>query len=372
MPFTPAPALVGGLVLSFATSSLALSHGRILGCSGIAHSSIAHLLQLVGINHTRSHTTPPASAKRDDADVQPSTSASAPWWKLASLAGFVAGGAVLALLRPSIERLVGSVLFDPPSTIAQQGGLARVIVAGLLVGVGTKLANGCTSGHMLLGLSRFSRRSLAAVLTFFSFALLTSRLAPHPLASSFSLPTFPAPLTSSSLSPASTFALLALAPLASLATAKSDTLHSFFLSVTFTLGLSLAGMLRPSKVLSFFYLPLGSALKAPGAWDPSLAFVALGGLLPNALVYHGWTKKEDKPLVAGKDWTFPRDARAGSVDLRLVLGSALFGTGWGLMGLCPGPLLSILGTGPAISGLAPWIFAGAFAVGGVIAGQVAL
>ncbi|BGP35363.1 hypothetical protein JCM10296v2_007199 [Rhodotorula toruloides] len=369
MPFTPAPALVGGLLLSFSTSSLALSHGRILGCSGIAHSSIAHFLALVGINHTRSPTPPP---KKDDRkDVPARTSASAPWWKLASLAGFVAGGALLAILRPSIERLVGAALFDPPATIAQQGGLARVILAGLLVGAGTKLANGCTSGHMLLGLSRFSRRSLAAVLTFFSFALLTSRLAPHPLAASFALP---APLASSpSFSPAQTLALLALAPLASLLTAHSDSLHSFFLSLTFTLGLSLAGMLRPSKVLSFFYVPLPfPSLKAPGAWDPSLAFVALGGLLPNALVYHGWTKKEDKPLVKGKDWTFSRDARAGKIDARLVLGSALFGTGWGLLGLCPGPLLSLLGTGPSISGWAPWVFGGAFAVGGVAGGWVGL
>ncbi|BGO95617.1 hypothetical protein NBRC10512_006784 [Rhodotorula toruloides] len=369
MPFTPTPALVGGLLLSFSTSSLALSHGRILGCSGIAHSSIAHLLELLGVTHTRSSAPPP---KKDDRkDIPPSTSASAPWWKLASLAGFVAGGALLAILRPSIERLVGTALFDPPATIAQQGGLARVVLAGLLVGAGTKLANGCTSGHMLLGLSRFSRRSLAAVLTFFSFALLTSRLAPHPLAASFSLPV-PLATSTATFSPAQTLALLALPPLASLATAHSDTLHSFFLSLTFTLGLSLAGMLRPSKVLSFFYLPLGPALKAPGTWDPSLAFVALGGLLPNALVYHGWMKKEDKPLVKGKEFTFPRDPRAGKIDARLVLGSALFGTGWGLIGLCPGPLLSLLGTGPTISGWTPWVFGGAFAMGGVGAGWVAL
>ncbi|KAK4330595.1 hypothetical protein RTBOTA2_006252 [Rhodotorula toruloides] len=352
--------------------SLALSHGRILGCSGIAHSSIAHFLSLLGIPHTRSSAPP----KKDDRkDIPPSTSASAPWWKLASLAGFVAGGALLAVLRPSIERLVGAALFDPPATIAQQGGLARVILAGLLVGAGTKLANGCTSGHMLLGLPRFSRRSLAAVLTFFSFALLTSRLAPHPLAASFALPVPLAPATSSSFSPAQTLALLALPPLASLATASSDSLHSFFLSLTFTIGLSLAGMLRPSKVLSFFYLPLPlpfSSLKAPGEWDPSLAFVALGGLLPNALVYHNWTKKEPRPLVKGKDWTFPRDAKAGAIDTRLVIGSALFGTGWGLLGLCPGPLLSLLGTGPSISGWAPWVFGGAFAVGGVAGGWVGL
>lgn len=338
MTATPTASLAGGFLLSFATSTLALSHGRILGCSGIAHAAVAHLATLAQ----------PAK------DHPPATSSATSPWKLASLAGFVAGGALLALVRPSIEHLVQSPLFDPPATLAQHGGLARVVLAGLLVGAGTKvrlhahpsttsmltasstvrtqLANGCTSGHMLLGLSRFSRRSLAAVLTFFSFALLTARLAPHPLAASFSLPAPLAPLAPSSPSPLATLALLLLGALASLLTAKSDTLHSFFLSVTFTLGLSLAGMLRPSKVLSFFYLPLPLPWKAPAAWDPSLAFVALGGLVPNALIYHTRTKHERTPLVKGKEWTFERDPTtraAGSVDGKLVGGSALFGIGWG-------------------------------------------
>jgi uncharacterized membrane protein YedE/YeeE len=91
----------------------------------------------------------------------------------------------------------------------------------------------------------------------------------------------------------------------------------------FGAGLALAEMTNPAKVLAF--------LDVAGAWDPSLAFVMGGGLAVMAVAWqvHGTS---DPPLRSG-------------IDARLVAGAALFGLGWGLAGLCPGPALAVLSTG---------------------------
>ncbi|GJN94421.1 hypothetical protein Rhopal_007501-T1 [Rhodotorula paludigena] len=128
-------------------------------------------------------------------------------------------------------------------------------------------------------------------------------------------------------------------------------------------------MTSPSKVISFFYVPLPvpSALAVPAgaAWDPSLAMVALGGLLPNMLVWQkikGWKKPLKREV-----WNVPR---GGNVDGKLLAGAALFGVGWGLMGICPGPLFAVLGAGTGVGGSSIPVFAGAFAAGGLVAGRV--
>jgi uncharacterized membrane protein YedE/YeeE len=97
----------------------------------------------------------------------------------------------------------------------------------------------------------------------------------------------------------------------------------------FGAGLLISQMTNPSKVLAF--------LDIFGSWDPSLAFVMGGALLVTLIGYHLVLKRE-APLLGG---AFSLPTRK-DIDARLIGGAALFGVGWGLAGLCPGPALASL------------------------------
>lgn len=103
----------------------------------------------------------------------------------------------------------------------------------------------------------------------------------------------------------------------------------FGCGLVFAVGLGISGMGQPSKVLGFLDL-------FGGAWDPSLAFVMLGAIAVFAV---GRRLAPLRPLF---DREYPRLPRHG-IDRRLLLGSALFGVGWGLVGYCPGPAIVALG-----------------------------
>lgn len=96
----------------------------------------------------------------------------------------------------------------------------------------------------------------------------------------------------------------------------------------FGLGLTLSRMIDPAKVLGF--------LDVAGNWDPSLAFVLAGAAGTAALGFRIVLGRRAAPLFADK-FSLPT---ARGIDLRLVLGAAIFGVGWGLVGLCPGPALA--------------------------------
>ena len=99
----------------------------------------------------------------------------------------------------------------------------------------------------------------------------------------------------------------------------------------FGAGLLISGMVQPAKVLGF--------LDIFGAWDPSLA-VVMGAALAVALPGFRLAGLRTGPLLA-KNYFWPTKA---GIDGSLVTGAALFGTGWGLVGLCPGPALESLAT----------------------------
>jgi uncharacterized membrane protein YedE/YeeE len=98
----------------------------------------------------------------------------------------------------------------------------------------------------------------------------------------------------------------------------------------FGLGLCLSGMTNPPKVLAF--------LDLAGAWDPSLAFV-MGGAVIVAFAAFAFLRARGRTLGGAPAPAIPD----GPIDARLIGGSALFGLGWGLVGLCPGPALADLG-----------------------------
>jgi hypothetical protein len=107
----------------------------------------------------------------------------------------------------------------------------------------------------------------------------------------------------------------------------------------FGLGLIAAGMTDPAKVLAF--------LDLAGAWDPSLALV-MGGAIAVALLPFGWVRR-NRRTFSGEPLHWPR---AQGIDARLLGGGVLFGIGWGLSGLCPGPAVVALAAG--LEGV--WVF----------------
>ena len=137
--FTPYHAALGGVVIGVSVSLLLLMNGRIAGISGI----IGGLLRA------------PVAGDRA--------------WRLAFIGGLIAA--------PLLYRLFAEL---PASRI--DASLPILILAGLLVGFGTSLGSGCTSGHSVCGLSRLSLRSLAATLTFMATGFITVFVVRHLLA----------------------------------------------------------------------------------------------------------------------------------------------------------------------------------------------
>lgn len=109
-------------------------------------------------------------------------------------------------------------------------------------------------------------------------------------------------------------------------------LTSLLAGLVFGLGLIVSGMANPAKVLGF--LDLG------GTWDPSLALVMVGAITVGFVAFL-FTKNRTRSLL-GAEMKLPTTSH---IDRRLVMGSALFGVGWGIAGFCPGPGLVALGMG---------------------------
>jgi uncharacterized protein len=128
--FTPFTAVVGGLLIGLSASALLFFNGRIAGVSGVLGQAI----------EAREGGRP---------------------WRLAFIAGLAAGG------------VIAHVGFPAAFDAASGGSIARVAVAGLLVGYGTRLGNGCTSGHGVCGIGRRSVRSVVATVVFMAAAIAT-------------------------------------------------------------------------------------------------------------------------------------------------------------------------------------------------------
>jgi len=116
--------------------------------------------------------------------------------------------------------------------------------------------------------------------------------------------------------------------------------------VVFGVGLTVAQMTNPAKVIAF--------LDLFGNWDPSLALVMGGALIVTTIGYRLVTK-QSQPLFSG-NFDIPSNR---NIDLRLITGSVLFGAGWGLVGLCPGPAIAAA----FIGGLPILVFLCAMVVG---------
>jgi hypothetical protein len=117
----------------------------------------------------------------------------------------------------------------------------------------------------------------------------------------------------------------------------------------FGVGLTVSGMVNPMKVLNF--------LDLTGSWDPTLILVMGGGLVTAAIGYR-LAFRRGRPVFA-EVFKLPE---AGAIDTKLVAGAVLFGTGWGLTGLCPGPAVASLVFGNSQS----IVFVAAMAAGAML------
>lgn len=129
-------ALIGGTLIGLASAILWLGNGRLAGISGIFGYSLLPSGKTV--------------------------------WRAVFLLALVAGGFITSMLLSGSP--FEAVINQSPTLV---GNPFWIAVAGLLVGLGTKIGNGCTSGHGVCGLARFSTRSLVAVIVFFATAILT-------------------------------------------------------------------------------------------------------------------------------------------------------------------------------------------------------
>ncbi len=133
--FTPLSGLIGGALIGLASALLILSAGRLAGISGILGGSL--------------------------------TTSSDRAWRLAFVAGLIAAA------------LIGPLFGTPGAARLPSANLALYAAAGLLVGFGSRMGNGCTSGHGVCGFARFSARSITATLVFMGAAIITVALVRH-------------------------------------------------------------------------------------------------------------------------------------------------------------------------------------------------
>jgi uncharacterized membrane protein YedE/YeeE len=357
--FTPVSGLVGGSLIGLSAATLLLFNGDILGASGLMSSFV----------------TAPKKTLTDPGQQ----------WKLAFLAAF------------SLTARVYVTVIDPDALKDERLGYSSnipivsplgFILGGLFVGFGTRLGNGCTTGHGICGLARFSTRSLAAVLSFMATGIVAASgcslscpfhpylrdsydsVAKHlPTEATITVGTILASLAAGASLPG----LLRKAPPSASESEREEhdnnkrkIVPAMVSAIFFSLGLVVSRMTVSSKIYGFLNL---KGLR-DGSWDPTLICVMGGGLLVSFLSYQ-WVKgfgvfKNSKAL----DCPLGQKASNGRfnvptnkiIDRKLLIGEAIFGLGWGIAGLCPGPamFLAVAGYPNVLLRWWPSFFVGSF------------
>lgn len=289
MSFTPINSSIGALFIQIATTNHYLQLGETIGFSSVISNSVFKF----NIN-----------------DIS------------------LCSGLILSsfLTNVYLKDLVPSL----PSSNLNLSVLLLYSIAGLLVGIGTKLGSGCTSGHMIGGLSRLRLRSLVAVSTFSSVAIFLVKYLN--LGKQLTdLPNYYLNPNDGNLSSIIYLLLLSSGILTYLVFPKlkvKDTriwrlLYNFYDGFLFGLGLHVSGMVETTKTIGFL------SILTPKQFDPSLIMIVLFTIIPNIFIW----RKIKKPQLSEKF----NCATNNSISNKFLIGNVLFGLGWGLLGVCPGP-----------------------------------
>lgn len=309
--FTPAAGLLGGALIGASAGLLLTTNGDIMGISGIFRSSVLH----------------PGNR-----------------WKTAFVSAF--------LLTAQLYRR------DAPTTATASPTNIALVVGGACVGLGTQLGNGCTSGHGICGLARYSVRSLAAVLTFCGVgAAVASTIANTGSLQQVLRTTEPMlvnNLWGAAMVGVSVVMLLMTKQQSSVEGKK--TVAALASGAVSSVGMSISGMSQVGKVLGFLEVSRLFGPEGGESWDPTLTMVMASGVVVSWLCYQ---LRPESPACA-PEYSVPSNT---VIDNSLIMGATLFGVGWAIAGLCPGPALWNAGAGatPVIMYWIPAFVAGSFA-----------
>lgn len=319
--FTPIESSLGALLIQAATSSYMHLEGKAIGFSSILYNSV----------------------------FRPSIHS------LSIMTGLFLSSAFIRKFLPSFA----------PEVVQLSSGLfpTRYLVAGLLVGLGTSAGCGCTSGHMLIGLSRLRWRSFIATCTFFLSAVITTAITVHHATITPSgLPNYKYDASFSNFMnnkiPLLTLVILGqvwsyvILPklglwLKSRKSRAGDNVVRAIAGISsgflFGTGLFVAGMTDPAKIVGFL------SFWRPSSFDPSLALIPLFCIIPNIFLWRKWlpqTKAEAVASVAKDTGTSVKKPLfepeydlnfSSQTSPSFLLGNVIFGVGWALVGVCPGP-----------------------------------
>jgi hypothetical protein len=298
LQFTPDSALAGGLILGSMVVAKRLNAGKNLGVSG----------------ETKAITRGAGTA---------------------TSAAFLLGIAGAGYLAPMI--------LGPQASVPMVDA-TRAIIAGALVGVGSSVGCGCTSGHGISGIGRFNMRSVAFTAVFMVVGAITVALTGT--MAELHVSTATKTIDMVARAPPVKAALYAKLFAAGVAiqgalytlakregggitdvVKRLELVSEHVAGLFFGLGLVVSGMTNPAKVAGFLAV-------TSQAFDPSLAFV-MGGALTLVTVSMYAAKNVfgiNRPSMAREFTSTPK-----YIDNELLIGGALFGAGWGLAGICPGP-----------------------------------
>ena len=223
------------------------------------------------------------------------------------------------------------VFMETPAQFVGDLSLIGFIIAGFLVGFGAKMGNGCTSGHGVCGIPRLSKRSIVAISLFMIFGILMATIRyyiPFLRPSSYAFNVWESSFIDIGMLILSCVGFGANVFKVFKSGNKDkirDISISFSVGALFCFGLAESGMLQRHVVVEF--LTLGKV------WNYQLAFVLGAAVGINLITFNYLLKKTTRPKFR-EAYDLPTKTE---VDNKLCLGAAIFGLGWGMAGICPGP-----------------------------------
>ena len=229
------------------------------------------------------------------------------------------------------EEIDSPVFMETPSKFVGDLSIIGFIIAGFLVGFGAKMANGCTSGHGVCGIPRLSKRSIVAILLFMIFGILMATIRyyiPFLRPSSYSLNVWKSAIINIGMFVFSCLGFCANVFKVYKSGDKDkirDISISFCVGALFCFGLLESGMLQRHVVVEF--LTIGKI------WNYQLALVLGPAVGINLFTFNYILKKTTRPIFR-ETYDLPTKTE---VDNKLCVGAAIFGLGWGMAGICPGP-----------------------------------